>query len=385
MNPTIPPPDVAPLDEARLVARQAHLEREIARSDARTPRRRVVHGGILAAAGLAAVAFLLTGRGSQTDAVARALAAVSRGPYLGIVVHGNRGSSTLIHLDTRSTERVRAEAEIWFDTRKHGRAANIGGCTRLVGPSTRSGCIGWTFAFVDSTVITGSIDRYRNALATGRVHKTTSAIVRGRRAWWLRITPSSPLSRLMKQWVSYVAVDQKTGNPLRIETRKRGRVVNAQDIDVLAQTHRLPSYVLPLAQQLLPPPALAPGKKHQRGSTAATLAQASRTVPGALWPGRTAAGQPFRRARLITLDNGKKQLELLYGDACPKHCLLVKQGTESGWAPASRLYTALPDQSILVNGGRYADGRAGTIRIRIEGTSKAAVLATAQALQPLVP
>ena len=131
------------------------------------------------------------------------------------------------------------------------------------------------------------------------------------------------------------------------------------------------------------PLPLAAGKRHGRGGVPVTLEQAARAVRGALWPGRTAAGQPFRRARVITLDNGQRQLELLYGNACPAHCVLVKQGTESGWAPASRLYAALPDNSILVNGGRYADGRAGKIKIRLEGTSKAAVLATARALRPL--
>lgn len=385
MNPSLPPPEIAPLDEARLVARRAHLEREIARSAARAPRLRIVRGTIVVAAGVAVAAVLLTGRGGGQDALAKARAAVSRGPYLGIVEHTNGGfSSTLIHLDTRSTERVRAEAETWFDTRKHGRAASVGGCVRFVGPTTRSGCVGPVFmGFSDPTWITGSIDRYRTALANGQVHKTTVATVRGRRAWWLRITPSEPQSRLTKEWVSYVAVDQKTGNPLRFETRERGRVVGESDIDVLSETHRLPSYVLTLAKLLRPLP-LPAGKRHGRGGVTVTLAQGARAVPGAVWPGRTAAGQPFRRARVITLDNGKKQLELLYGDACPASCVLVKQGTESGWSPASRFYTALPDRSILVNGGRYADGRVGNIKIRLEGTSKDAVLATARALRPLV-
>jgi hypothetical protein len=386
MSPGLPPPDIAPLDEARLGARQAHLEREIARSAARAPRRRIVRGGIVIAAGLAAAAVLLTGRGGGTDAVAKALAAVSRGPYLGIVVHTTRPeSSVLIRLDTRSTERVRDEAEIWFDTRKHGQAATIGGCVRIIGSSTRSGCIGSTFIYSDSTIITGSIDRYRKALASGRVHKTTSAIVRGRRAWWLRITPPSLPIVPQSGWVSYVAVDQKTGNPLRIEGRRGSRVAGVQDIDVLAETHRLPSYVLTLAQALhaLVPPESP--RRHVRSSVPATLAQASRAVPDALWPGRTAAGRPFRNARIITLGNGAKQLELRYGGACPRHCLLIKQGTESGWAPGNRLYAALPDQSILVTGPRYADGRAGAIRIRLEGMSRAALLATARALRPLRP
>ena len=354
-----------------------------ARSRARrSPRRRVVRGAILVAAGVVAAAVLLTGRGSSPDALAKALAAVSRGPYLGIQIRGNTGVSTLIHLDSHSTERVRAETELWFDTRVHGRKANVGGCVRFVGPVTRSGCVGWAFAFMDATVYTGSIDRYRTALANGQVHKTTTGIVRGRRAVWLRVTQSPSQSRSTDGWSSYVAVDEKTGNPLRIETRKGRRTIGASNIDVLPETHRLPAYALTVARLMAPLP-LAAGKRHGRGGVPVTLEQAARAVRGALWPGRTAAGQPFRRARVITLDNGQRQLELLYGNACPAHCVLVKQGTESGWAPASRLYAALPDNSILVNGGRYADGRAGKIKIRLEGTSKAAVLATARALRPL--
>jgi hypothetical protein len=140
-----------------------------------------------------------------------------------------------------------------------------------------------------------------------------------------------------------------------------------------------------LAQMMRAQVPLAAGRRHGRSSAPATLEQASRAVPGALWPGRATAGHPFRHARVITLDNGAKQLELLYGQACPRHCLLIKQGTESGWAPGNRLYTALPDYSILVNGGRYADGRASAIRIRLEGNNRAELLSTARALRPLVP
>jgi hypothetical protein len=382
------PPEIAPLDEGRLVARQAHLERELVRSATRPPRRRLVRGGIVVAACVAAAAVLLVGRDGGPDALARARAAVSRGPYLGIVVRTpRRGPALLVHLDTHATERVHYEAEIWFDTRKHSRAATPGGCTRVVGPTTRSGCIGSTFSYGDSTLITGSIDHYRTALATGRVHKISSAIVRGRRAWWLRITTTAPIPAVLRGWASYVAVDQKTGNPLRLEERKDGRVRSRQDIDVLPGTDRLPAYVKTLAQlmQAQAKLSLRPGRRHERSSAAVTLAQASAGIPGALWPGNAVAGQRFRQARVLTLDNGARQLELVYGGACPRHCLLIKQGTESGWAPRNRLYSALPDRAILVNGSRYADGRAGAIRIRLEGNGRAGLLAAARALRPLRP
>jgi hypothetical protein len=382
------PPEIAPLDEARLVARRAHLEREFARSSTRAPRRRLVRAGVVVATCLAAAAVLLAGRGGGPDAVAKALAAVSRGPYLGIVVRTpQRGPALLVHLDTRATERVRYEAEIWFDTRKHSPAATAVGCTRIVGPTTRSTCIGSTFSYGDSTLITGSIDHYRTALATGRVHKTSSAIVRGRRAWWLRITTTAPIPAVLRGWASYVAVDQKTGNPLRFETRKGGRVQSRQDIDVLPETRRLPSDIKTLAQLMHAQAGLSlrPGRRHGRSSAAVTLAQAAAAVPGAVWPGSAVAGQEFRQARVLTLDNGAKQLELRYGGACPRHCLLIKQGTESGWAPGDMLYTALSDDAILVNGFSHADGRAGALRIRLEGNGRAGLLAAARALRPLRP
>jgi hypothetical protein len=390
MNPSLPP-EIAPLDEARLVARQAHLERELARSPARAPRRRLVRGGIVVAAGLAAAGVLLAGRGGGPDALAKARAAVSRGPYLGIVIHTPPSrSALLVHLSPASLERVHYQAEVWFDTRKHGPAATIGECTRIIGSATRSGCIGVAFSYADSTIITGSIDHYRAALASGRVHKVSSAIVRGRRAWWLRFTPDSrPPAVLRNGWASYIAVDQKTGDPLRFEARKGGQVRSIEDIDVLPETHALPSDVkIETVAQLIQAQrglSLRPGRRHERSGSTVTLAQASAAVPDAVWPGETAAGQPFRQARVLTLDNGAKQLELAYGGPCPRHCLLIKQGTESGWAPGEMLSTVLPDRSILVNGFRYANGRAGALRIRIEGNGRAGLLATARALRPLRP
>jgi len=43
----------------------------------------------------------------------------------------------------------------------------------------------------------------------------------------------------------------------------------------------------------------------------------------------------------------------------------------------------LPDRSVLVPGGRLGNGRAGAVFLRLEGTGKAAVIATARALRPL--
>ena len=326
-------------------------------------------------------AALLTGRGGGPDVVSRALAAVSGGPYLGIAVAPDHaGRWTLVHIDTHATERVVIRTELWFDTRKHGISASFGGCSRIAGPVTHSGCISSVFASGDPLAITGSIDGYRAALASGRAQRANDAVVRGRQASWLRFT--RPGYRLPKGWALYVAVDRRPATRSRIETRHGKRVSGGQDIDVIARRSKPP--------RLRPSPADdahatrdRAGKKHPRVSAVVTLAQAARIVPGAVWPGHSAAGQPFRRARVITLDDGNKQLELLYGGACPARCILVKQGIEAGWARGSRVYAALPDQTIFVAGGRYGNGRAGRIKIRLEGTSKAAILATARSLRPL--
>jgi hypothetical protein len=375
------PPEVAPFDETRLNARQAHLEREVARSGARTPhRRRGLRAGVVGAVGFAAVAALLSGRGGGPDVVSRALAAVSRGPYLGVVARSpHAGSLTLVHLETHSVERVRPQVEIWFDTRKHGARANAGGCIRLVGPVTRSGCYASVFSGGDPIAITGSLDRYRTALASGHVRKVNEATVRGHKATWLRVTPSR--SAFPKGSAVYVAVDQRSGRPLRIETRLGKRIFGRQDIDIVAQARTLPASVLPPVT--FPPRVPLPGKGHGRGGRDITLAQAARILPGALWAGRTVAGEPFRRARAIALDNGKTQIELRYGRACPAHCILIKQGVVAGWSPGGHFYRGLPDQSVLIPGGRLGNGRAGAILLRLEGTDKAAMIATARALRPL--
>jgi len=380
------PPRVSPLDETRLVARRAHLEAELARtaSPARW-RRRLVRGGIVAVAGLAAVAVLLTGRGSGSDVEAKALAAVSRGPYLGILERPDHvGLISFVHLRTHTSERVKSQYETWFDTRKHGSAATVGGCVRWIGPTARTTCIPEFVTDADPLAITGSIDRYRAALASGRVTRAGTAVVRGRRAQWLRITPPKHQPRYSHS-VVYVAVDKKTGTPLRLETRT-GKSVYGSDIDVISESARLPAYIVPFKQfGRIPVPPLHPGQRHGRGGHPVTLAEALRAVHGALWAGSRVAGLAFSRAREIKLDDGRNQLELLYGSACPAHCVLIKQGPVPGWAPASPIYRALPDETVFIGGGRQGDGRAGSIVFRLEGTSRAAILATALALRLLAP
>jgi hypothetical protein len=387
------PPAVAPLDDSRRVARQAHLEAELARGGASTRGRlRLARGGILVVAGLAAATLLLTGRGGGADVEAKALAAVSRGPYLGIVARPDHdGLLTLVHFETHTTERVHTQSETWFDTRKHGAVSNVGGCVRWVGPETHTACVGEFFSGGDlSRAIIGSIDRYRAALASGRVTRAGTGMVRGRQASWLRIAPAKNRPRYDHS-VDYVAVDDTTGNPLRIETRN-GKRIDGEDLDVITQTAKLPAYIPRRVHTtaadrvgLIPVMARRLALESAHGGRTVTLAQAKQLVPGAVWAGRSVAGQAFRRARVLTLVDGKKQLEILYGGRCPNHCVLIKQGLEAGWAPDSRIYKTLPDESVFIAGGRSGSGRAGSIVLRLEGTSRAAILATALALRPLAP
>jgi hypothetical protein len=381
MNPDVLTPDVAPLDEARVQARQAHLERELSRSSRPgLRRRRSVRGAAIAAVLLAVAAFVLSGRDGGPDALARARAAVSRGPYLGVALEPTPARHLpLVLLDTHSVERLRWRLELWFDTRKHGRAASAGGCTRMIGPQTRTGCLGSVSAG-DPVAFTGALDHYRSALANGTVQMTGSATVRGERAWWLRVgtaqTPVAPHA-----YALFVAVNQKTGDPIRIELRNARHVIDSENVDVIAETRALPAYV---KATTTPPPSttLTPGRQHAVSGADVGLMDAAKLVPGALWPGGSAAGEPFRRARVITLDDGAKQLELLYGGACPEHCILIKQGFEAGWAPGSRTYQALPDRTILVT-GRAGNGHSGRLKIRLEGTSRDAILAAALRLHPI--
>ena len=371
-------PDVAPLDEARVRARRAHFERELARSPGLTlGRHRVARGAALVVALIAVAAFVLSGRDGGPDALARARAAVSRGPYLGVSLSsGQTPKDPLVHLDTHSIEHLHQKLEVWFDTRKRGRAASVGGCVRLVGPQTHTGCLGAVFGGAPAA-FTGALDHYRSALADGSVKMVGSATIRGKRAWWLRVNASAGL--LPQAGTSYVAVDQKTGDPLRLETRNGSKVVYSENVDVIAETRTLPAYLKAITPH---PTTLAPGRQHARSGADVSLSDAAKLVPGALWPGRMAAGEPFRRARVITLDDGAKQLELLYGQTCPDSCILIKQGLEAGWAPGLNTYRTLPDHTILVT-GRAGNGHAGALKIRLEGTNHAAIVATALMLRPL--
>ena len=55
----------------------------------------------------------------------------------------------------------------------------------------------------------------------------------------------------------------------------------------------------------------------------------------------------------------------------------------AGWSPGGHFYRGLPDETVLIPGGRLGNGRAGAILLRLEGTDKAAMIATASALRPL--
>ena len=274
------PPEVAPLEGSRLNARREHLERELTLRGVQTPRRRRgLRAGVVVAVGIAAVAAVLSGRGGGPDVVGRALAAVSRGPYLGVVVRSpHPGTYTLVHLETHAVERVRPQVEIWFDTRKHGARANAGGCIRLIGPATRSGCFGSVFGSGDPIAITGSLDSYRAALAVGKVVKTTRATVRGHKAIWLRVAASR--SVYPKGSAVFVAVDEKHGAAVA----HRDPAGQARRLLPAGHRHRRPS---PEAAVLRPAaaddPAAAAGQGHGRGGRDVTLAQAARILPGALW------------------------------------------------------------------------------------------------------
>ena len=165
---------------------------------------------------------------------------------------------------------------------------------------------------------------------------------------------------------------------------KRGHESTAtgEDIDILAEGKKPPSYIKNAwpTSPPTPKPHQAETSPPHEAPTSLSLDDGRIPFPAHSGPAAPSAGQPFRRARILTFKDGSKQLELLYGRACPRACILIKQGLQAGWAPHDRAYTELPDETIVVTGGRYGDGRAGRIKIRLEGTSRAAVIASARAL-----
>jgi hypothetical protein len=105
-------------------------------------------------------------------------------------------------------------------------------------------------------------------------------------------------------------------------------------------------------------------------------------MPGAVWAGRSLAGQRLRQVRLFSLPDGTEQLELTYGGACWRHCILVKEGRSAAWAPRSAVVRAAPSGTLLA-WYRIAEGRVGALALRVEGQDTEHTLAAARALRPL--
>ena len=136
----------------------------------------------------------------------------------------------------------RARGRTHGDLVRHAQARQCGELRRLQaarGAVTRSGCISSVFASGDPLAITGihrPLPRGTRERSRTESDHGPSAAGRRRGCASRRRAPALP-----KGWPVYVAVDETTGNPLRIETRRGKRVFGGQNIDVIARTSKPPA------------------------------------------------------------------------------------------------------------------------------------------------
>jgi hypothetical protein len=211
---------------------------------------------------VAAAALLFTATSVRPSLVDRALAAVGNEPVLHVVTRRTEPSgTTLVELSTgRKTVGPRVmETEIWFDeeralehtiTRVTGEQTQdvlstqqsvssesgpVWTCARIAAhpvEATRAG-VSCNFSGDNGTkprhvpepppivdpALTGFVDGYRQALATGAARRIGEGTVHGRHVYWLELrlpdpdtTPGDPSVDLSKR----VAVDSDTYRPLVI-------------------------------------------------------------------------------------------------------------------------------------------------------------------------
>ncbi len=248
-------------------------------ADSRPTRRRwwLVGGAVAATTAVAAAALLLFAATSvQPSLVDRALAAVGDEPVLHAVVRQTGQSpTTLVELSTG--RRINAPrivtTEIWFDEERaleHTITHTTGEQTRdelstPQGITSESGPV-WTCAYiaahpVEATragvscnfsgengttprhapeppptvdpALTGFVDGYRQALASGAARRVGKGTVRGRRVYWLELRLPDPDTNPGDPRVDFrerVAVDSDTYRPLVIMPIVDGAAGSAYDV-----------------------------------------------------------------------------------------------------------------------------------------------------------
>jgi hypothetical protein len=346
-------------------------------------RRRLPTGRILvaaAAAGAIALAVtLVPGRvadRSEMGVVELALAAVSDGPVLHVVIEVTEFDSTLIDLRSGQTTLEVPRAELWFDGEQKRRRTRL-----TIGDSLVFDGVGE--ASMLDPVLAGFASRYREALESGEARVVGETTVGGRRAVLLRITLEP--GRLVQE----VAVDAESYRPLQFRfVPGPGRDESWTRIVSIETIERNPRDFAP-PEQRFPHGGLA----EKEGQV--TVAEASTALGRpALWPGPDIDGVELRQIELLRVktrwsdyrETTKPALVFDYGDS-----LKMSVGLSAYEMP---LVGPLPHQRVrdgnlrLIEMNRWADVWFGTLEqdglyIKFESPRRELIVAAAKALTPL--
>ena len=200
-------------------------------SDAR-PRRRRVTAFALACTALAAalaVAPAWFSRGDDLSLVDRALAGVSDGPVLHVVLRtpaaaffasagGRQPHFSVVDLETGRERTIELTREIWYDSDRHllHEVASIDGAVRsdaLLGRADWDDAESRPSQPLVDPALAAFLTGYRQALEEGRAMSLGSNVVDGRTVEWLRFSSADG------RWYSEVALEQDSERPLVLRIR----------------------------------------------------------------------------------------------------------------------------------------------------------------------
>ena len=385
------------------------------------------------ATSLAAVVLVLVSpweRAGQNGVIDRALAAVGDGPVVHLVTRSAPQDITRIELATGREFPLIQESETWFDTERHvlhvlGRTDGVvwfDDLERTGSSETSSGPVRQAPGY-RPTIDPGFeiATYYRDALASGKATLIGEGTIEGQAVYWLQLAPhqsqvplgdSSGESPALDMISARVAVDRRTYRPVRVQTIINGRA-EGDPIDVV----RLET--IPRSAADLRPPAPQPHVMGiSAGSTPVTPAAAVGALARpALWAGSAVGGRPLSGIDLQSLklavvgrDGVKREedgraLQLLYGadEANRPEGITIVEAVASeraaawAWQPSPIPAGVIQLERATIFGPN-ADGtaqsvRIGTswtgkleqagLRIRIQASTREAVLAAARALEPM--
>jgi hypothetical protein len=339
--------------------------------------------------------------GPGSTVMDRALAAITDEPVLHAVLT-NATARTYIDLETGREWPQLMTTEIWYDRERHLAHSEYTMNGHLLsevlqtqkGYSTEdhSGSVTPPERQWVDPALAGFFDRYRSALESGNARTTGEGKVNGHDVTWIEFPSERGTTR-------YVAVDETTSLPIRIEDRNPGEgttyVTEVTSIETLPagsgdfskpEQVRRPSYI--------PEPIK---------TTPITPSAAPEALPGSLWPGEkvsTLSLTHINRLNLATYQvepekswTSQTGIELLYGDGSPGDAgagyVWIHETAKWDVRYAMDWFEAPPDGDMVTvcgsssncDGNLIKDG----VHILIQASSRELLLAAARGLKPIQP